>query len=112
MHHRAGTLAAAFVLAALLYIGATPLGPAPPLGGFLDPARGVWGVARSAELPERSAGTIAGLEGEVRVIHDRRGVRLRMVGSPSHLRVEGQRSRFHHDGERVETLRESDRSLA
>ena len=73
-HHRAGTAAAAFVLAALVYIGATPLGPAPPLGGFLDPVHGVWGVARAAELPARSEGTVAGLDGEVRVIYDRRGV--------------------------------------
>ena len=73
-HRWPGTIAATLVLAALLYIGATPLGPAPPLGGFLDPVQGVWGVARSAELPAQAEGTVAGLDGEVRVTYDRRGV--------------------------------------
>ena len=75
MRHRwPGTIAAALVLAALLYIGAAPLGPAPPLGTFLDPLNGVWGVARSAELPPSSEGTIEGLAGEVHVVYDSRGV--------------------------------------
>ena len=62
------------MLAALLYIGAIPLGPAPPLGSFLDPVNGVWGVARIAELPARSNASVVGLAGDVRVVYDRRGV--------------------------------------
>ena len=73
-HRWPGTIAAALVLAALLYVGATPIGPAPPLGSFLDPVHGVWGVARSAELRPLDDGTVEGLDGEVRVVWDDRGV--------------------------------------
>ena len=73
-HRLTGTIAAALVLAALLYIGATRLGPAPPLGAFLDPVNGVWGVANTAELPVQSEGRVAGLGDSVRVIYDGRGV--------------------------------------
>ncbi len=73
-HRRAGTIAATLVFAALLYIGARPLGSAPALGSFLDPVKGVWGVARTAELPASADAEIEGLGSEVRVIYDRRGV--------------------------------------
>lgn len=69
---RAGT--AALVLAGGLYVGATKIGPLPALGRFLDPAHGIWSVARAAELPSEFTGAIAGLGLDVRVVYDRRGV--------------------------------------
>ena len=51
-----------------------PLGPLPPLGEFLDPARGVWNVAKLAVLPAADTAVVAGLEAEVRVLYDDRRV--------------------------------------
>ena len=65
---------AAVVLAILLYLGARRVGPVPALGGFLDPANGVWALARGAELPARSAARIPGLTAPVEVLYDDRGV--------------------------------------
>ena len=42
---------AVLVLAAGLFIGARPIGPAPALGDFLEPAHGVWSLARAASSP-------------------------------------------------------------
>lgn len=72
---RPGRLAlAAAVFAGLTYVGGWSAGPAPALGPFLDPVRGVWEVARSARLPGQAAGTIPGLGDQVRVVYDTRGV--------------------------------------
>jgi penicillin G amidase len=65
---------AALVLAALLYVGFRGAGKVPPVGALLDPARGIWSLARSAELPARSQGRIAGLTAGVEVLYDDRGV--------------------------------------
>src|ERR1044071_6404029 len=62
------------VLAALLYVGARRVGPVPALGGFLDPANGVWALARSAKLPVRGAARIPGLTAPAEVLYDDRGV--------------------------------------
>jgi penicillin amidase len=71
---RARTLLAAVVLAILLYLGARRVGPAPALGDFLDPANGVWALARGADLPARGAARIPGLSAPVEVLYDDRGV--------------------------------------
>ncbi len=65
---------AALVLAALLYAGFRGLGPAPALGLFLNPATGVWSLARSAEPPAQGSARIPGLRAPVRVLFDDRGV--------------------------------------
>ena len=70
----AAALAAALVLAATLWAGSRPIGPAPALGSFLDPAHGVWAVSRSATLATRGSSVIPGLSGDVRVVYDRRAV--------------------------------------
>jgi penicillin G amidase len=67
-------LLALALLLASLYAAARPIGPAPALGPFLDPAGGVWALARSARLPDRSSGTIPGLTAAVDVEYDDRGV--------------------------------------
>jgi penicillin amidase len=64
----------AIVLTAVAYVSMRPVGPAPALGDFLDPARGVWGVAYSAELPAEQVSRIPGLDGEVTVVYDDRHV--------------------------------------
>jgi penicillin amidase len=64
----------ALVLGALLVLGARGAGVVPPLGPFLNPAVGVWALARTAELPSSSEGTIPGLTTSVRVVYDDRGV--------------------------------------
>ena len=61
-------------LAALLWVGARPLGPVPPLGGFLDPERGVWALGRRPDTGESIGGAIGGLAARVDVRIDRRGV--------------------------------------
>jgi penicillin amidase len=65
---------AAAILLASLYAAARPIGRAPALGPFLDPANGAWAMARSAGLPSRSTATIAGLTAPVEVEYDDRGV--------------------------------------
>jgi penicillin G amidase len=68
------TLLAVVVLLAGLFVGARPIGPAPALGSFLEPAHGVWSLARAA-VPERDASTrVAGLGAEVSVVYDDRAV--------------------------------------
>jgi penicillin amidase len=64
----------AIVLAVTLYAGHWAVGPAPPLGAFLHPRTGVWAVATTAELPRETSVEIAGLESQVRVLYDDRGV--------------------------------------
>ncbi len=62
------------VLAAALYVTARPLGRAPALGAFLEPANGVWALARTADLPDRAEASIPGLGAPVQVVVDDRGV--------------------------------------
>lgn len=66
---------AAAVLGAGLYVGAIPVGPAPALGPVLDPAHGVWSVARGGDVARRDArAALPGLGAEVRVVYDHRAV--------------------------------------
>ncbi|MBI2409122.1 MAG: penicillin acylase family protein [Gemmatimonadetes bacterium] len=62
------------MLAGAVYIGARPIGRVPALGPFLDPAHGVWAVARTAELPRTASLRMAGLTDSVAVRYDDRGV--------------------------------------
>jgi penicillin amidase len=62
------------LLVAALYASAMPIGAVPALGPFLDPAGGVWALARTARLPARSEATIEGLTAPVEVELDDRGV--------------------------------------
>lgn len=68
-----GTVAAA-ALAAALWVGFNSYKDAPPLGAFLDPAHGIWAVARTAELPRTRTARLATLGAEVDVRYDARGV--------------------------------------
>ena len=70
----AGRAAAAVVLAGLVWVGARGGGRLPPLGPLLDPVRGAWGLAASADLPRHAEARIPGLNGEVRVRYDDRAV--------------------------------------
>ncbi|HYD54793.1 MAG TPA: penicillin acylase family protein [Gemmatimonadaceae bacterium] len=66
---------AALVLAGGLWIGARPVAPAPALGPLLDPAHGVWALARGASVAASDARPrIDGLRAEVRVLYDDRAV--------------------------------------
>ena len=67
-------VAALLVLGAGLFIGARPIGPAPALGTFLEPAHGVWSLARAASRPSASDGAVPGLGGSVEVVYDERAV--------------------------------------
>jgi len=71
-HLRTG--AAVALLALLIWVGAKQLGPAPALGSFLDPAHGVWALARNAELPNGASDILPTLGMSVEVRYDRRGV--------------------------------------
>ncbi|HJU65361.1 MAG TPA: penicillin acylase family protein, partial [Gemmatimonadaceae bacterium] len=68
------TLTAAVALAGAVYVGARPVGIAPAMGAFLDPANGVWAIGATADLPREASASIPGLSGEVRVLYDSRGV--------------------------------------
>ena len=65
---------AVFLLGASLFVGARRINQLPPLGPFLDPASGIWSVARAANLPTQADATIISLGEAVRVVYDRRGV--------------------------------------
>lgn len=64
----------AVALCGAVYAGVRPVGPLPPLGGLLDPVRGVWGAAGNAVLPRNETVKIPGLQGPVDVRYDARGV--------------------------------------
>lgn len=68
------TVVSAVALAAALFVGAVPVGPVPPLGGFLHPWTGIWSSARVAELPKEATVTLAGFSADVEVKYDDRGV--------------------------------------
>lgn len=58
----------------MVALGAVSIGGAPPLGRILDPANGVWAVARTAELPRSANDRVPGLGARVEVRYDQRGV--------------------------------------
>jgi penicillin amidase len=76
----ASLLLASAALAAALYVGFRPIKlraprpPVPPLGALLDPANGIWALARSAELPATATLRMSGLKDSVTVRYDDRGV--------------------------------------
>ncbi len=74
MPSRAGTVAAALVLGVLGGLSLAAPAPLPPLGPFLDPAHGVFAVARTAELPAAARADIPHLRAPVEVRYDGRGV--------------------------------------
>lgn len=59
-------------LAVLLWAGARPLGPLPPLGRLLDPVRGVWALGHQPDVPDGIA--VPQLTDSVRVVFDDRMV--------------------------------------
>jgi penicillin amidase len=65
---------AVLVLAAGLLVGARPIGSAPTLGPFLEPAHGVWALARTAAMPREGEARVPGLRDSVRVVYDERAV--------------------------------------
>ena len=72
--HPVRTVSAFAVLIGLLVAGARRIGPAPALGPFLEPAQGVWSLARSAELPRTSSAAVVKLGAAVTVVYDERAV--------------------------------------
>lgn len=67
-------LAALVLLAITLVAGATRIGPAPALGAFLDPAHGVWSLARATSLPRDARASVVNLGATVTVLYDDRAV--------------------------------------
>jgi penicillin amidase len=67
-------LLAIVLLGGGIFVGAGRINQLPPLGPFLDPANGVWSVARAANLPAQTDAVIAALGDSVHVVYDRRGV--------------------------------------
>ncbi len=65
---------ALLLLAGALFVGARRIGPAPALGAFLEPAHGVWSLARSADMPRSASGDVAHLGANVEVVYDDRAV--------------------------------------
>jgi len=82
---RTGTIAAGLVLLGLSALSIAPPGPLPALGPFLDPAHGVFGVARHAEFPAHVVASIPGLAAPVAVRYDDRGVPHIFAGNESDL---------------------------
>lgn len=68
------TLLSAVALTGALVVGSRQTGPVPPLGPLLNPATGIWSVARVADLPRTDARRLTGLGGDVDVRYDDRGV--------------------------------------
>jgi penicillin amidase len=67
-------LVAVLVLAAGLLVGARPIGSAPSLGPFLEPAHGVWSLARAGSRAREAEASIPALRDTVRVVYDDRAV--------------------------------------
>ena len=61
-------------LVLLVILGARPHAPLPALGPFLDPAHGVWSLARSATMPAHASASVKGLGANVTVVYDDRAV--------------------------------------
>jgi penicillin G amidase len=70
----AGRLAGLLLLAGLVWAGVRGAGALPPLGPLVDPVRGAWGLAASADLPPHDAAEVPGLDAGVRVVYDDRAV--------------------------------------
>jgi penicillin amidase len=70
------------VLGLALVVAGLRLGPLPALGPLLDPAHGIWALARTAELPRRFAAQVPGLHAGVEVRYDDRGVPHIFATSP------------------------------
>ena len=68
------TVFAVFLLGGSLFVGAMRIDRLPPLGSFLDPAGGIWSVARASRMAALSDATVESLGDNVRVVYDRRGV--------------------------------------
>jgi penicillin G amidase len=67
-------LLALFITGFVLVALNTKISSVPPLGKFLDPARGIWQTATIAEIPEVDQLTIPGLRAPVKVLYNDRGV--------------------------------------
>jgi penicillin amidase len=65
---------AALALLLGLVVGASGIGPLPPLGFFLDPVRGAWAAGRIPEPHGEIAVDVPGLRSPVDVRYDARGV--------------------------------------
>ncbi|MEO6528045.1 MAG: penicillin acylase family protein [Gemmatimonadaceae bacterium] len=65
---------AILVLGSGIVVGARAIGPAPALGPFVDPAHGVWSLARSASPRTRQRTRLAALGDSVSVVYDERAV--------------------------------------
>lgn len=65
---------AAVILGGALFVGARRIGPAPALGAFIEPAHGIWSLARSASLPRSATSAIGRLGARVDVEYDDRAV--------------------------------------
>ncbi|MEO5814440.1 MAG: penicillin acylase family protein [Gemmatimonadaceae bacterium] len=65
---------AAVIFGAALFVGARRIGPAPALGAFIDPAHGIWSLARSAALPRAATSAVGKLGARVDVEYDDRAV--------------------------------------
>ena len=62
------------LLALSLFAGGRRLGPAPALGSFLEPAHGVWSLARTAAMPREASAAVQRLGAGVTVLYDDRAV--------------------------------------
>ncbi len=58
----------------MLFVGARRIGPAPALGGFLEPAHGVWALERGRTGDANASAQVPGLGAEVEVVYDDRAV--------------------------------------
>jgi len=65
---------AAVIFGAALFVGARRIGPAPALGAFIEPAHGIWSLARSASLPREATSAVGKLGARVDVTYDDRAV--------------------------------------
>ena len=65
---------AAIVLVGTAWVCGIGAGPVPPLGPLLDPLTGVWSMPAAAELPRSVEAEVPGLERQVSVLYDDRGV--------------------------------------
>ena len=74
MLSRLRILLAAGLFLALAYAGLRPVGRLPALGALLNPAAGIWGLARHTELSGSLNARIPGLTAPVNVVYDDRGV--------------------------------------
>ena len=62
------------LLALSIFLGARRIGPAPALGSFLEPAHGVWSLARTAAMPTEASARVRHLGADVTVLYDDRAV--------------------------------------